>query len=122
MECAYINTLLAPKVKYVWINKLSTIGSAARYRAKIFQLSVPTIRVTAGLVLNSLEAWATPGSDLGRHLVMKTTGMPRFGGGRQQGGIQWFPLLLLAFLQLRRMVAMTTEDGYCFPILRLLFT
>lgn len=46
MECAYINMLVVPKVKYVWINNLSKIRSAASNKAEISRLSVPTLHVT----------------------------------------------------------------------------
>lgn len=46
MECAYINMLVAQKVKYVWINNLSKIRSAASNKAEISRLSVPTLHGT----------------------------------------------------------------------------
>lgn len=42
--------------------------------------------------------------------------MPKYGGRRQRGCIHWLPLLLVTFLWLKRMVAMTTEEVPCFSI------
>lgn len=42
----YINMLVVQKVKYVWINNLSKIRSAASNKAEISWLSVPTLHVT----------------------------------------------------------------------------
>lgn len=93
-------------------------ATKSRFPGCQFQL---TLHVNAGVVLNSLETEAIQDKDLGRHLAWKIAGVPGCGGGKQQGGIQWL-LLLLTFLWLERMVAMTTEEVSCFPTFKLLLS
>lgn len=68
--------LISQKVTYVWINNLSKISSEASNKVEISRCQFQLFISHAGLVLNSWEAWAAQDTDLGRHLGMKTVGMP----------------------------------------------